>query len=394
MGNNMTSTEHSRNVPQLRFPEFEGEWVVKKLGEIAETIGGGTPDTSKKEYWNGDIVWLTPTEIKEKYISNSIRKITKLGLQKSSAKLLPKGTLLFTSRATIGDIGIAEVECATNQGFQSFIPNSNYDTFFLYNWIIKNRKQFIRKASGSTFLEISKTAISTIKISIPTPPEQTKIATFLTAVDKRINLLQKKRAELSQYKKGVMQKLFSHELRFKKDDGSDFPDWEEKKLGSVTDIIKGKQLNKSELTEIGTYPAINGGIEPSGYTDEWNTIENTITISEGGNSCGYVNYIKTKFWSGGHCYSLLNLKESIDNTFLYQSLKYYQNRIMRLRVGSGLPNIQKGDIHNFKLPFPKKEEQQKIANFLSSLDKSIEKVEKQIEASQMWKKGLLQKMFV
>ena len=94
-------------IPELRFPEFEGEWVEKRLGEIAQTVGGGTPDTTKKEYWNGNIIWLTPTEIKEKYISDSERKITNLGLQKSSAKLLPKKTLLFTSRATIGDVGIA-----------------------------------------------------------------------------------------------------------------------------------------------------------------------------------------------------------------------------------------------------------------------------------------------
>ncbi|MDA3904894.1 MAG: restriction endonuclease subunit S, partial [Bacteroidales bacterium] len=168
MMKNNIYTEQSRSVHHLRFPEFDGEWIENKLGEVADTIGGGTPATTKKEYWGGDIIWLTPTEIKEKFISKSTRTITSLGLQKSSAKILPKGTLLFTSRATIGDVGISEKECSTNQGFQSFIPNANYDTFFLYNWIIKNKKEFLRKASGSTFLEISITEISKIKIILPT----------------------------------------------------------------------------------------------------------------------------------------------------------------------------------------------------------------------------------
>ena len=165
-------------------------------------------------------------------------------------------------------------------------------------------------------------------------------------------------------------------------------------MGEDCNIVKGKQLNASELTEEGTYPAINGGIQPSGYTEDWNTINNTITISEGGNSCGYVNFIKTKFWSGGHCYSLLNLEEKIEKEYLHQSLKFNQNQIMKLRVGSGLPNIQKGDINNFIILLPKKEEQQKIANFLSSIDKSIENCQLSIVNSQLWKKGLLQKMFV
>jgi len=390
MGNNMTSTEHSRNVPQLRFPEFEGEWVEKKLGEIAERSPHKyNPEKSNKIY---NCIELESIEQN----TGKLIKLFKSNELKSIKNKFNVGEILFGKlRPYLKKFYFTEFDgvCSSEIWVLKSKKTNNRFLYYLIQTIKFNYQ--VNLTIGSKMPRADWNIIHNSQFIIPNLfPEQTKIATFLTVVDKRINLLQKKRAELSQYKKGVMQKLFSHELRFKKDDGSDFPDWEEKKLGSVTDIIKGKQLNKSELTEIGTYPAINGGIEPSGYADEWNTIENTITISEGGNSCGYVNYIKTKFWSGGHCYSLLNLKESIDNTFLYQSLKYYQNRIMRLRVGSGLPNIQKGDIHNFKLPFPKKEEQQKIANFLSSLDKSIEKVEKQIEASQVWKKGLLQKMFV
>jgi type I restriction enzyme S subunit len=105
----------------LRFPEFEGDWEKTKLGNIAEIVGGGTPDTTIDEYWNGNIQWFTPSEIKSNYVAKSIRTITNLGLQKSSAKLLPMGTILLTTRATIGEVAITTEECTTNQGFQSLI---------------------------------------------------------------------------------------------------------------------------------------------------------------------------------------------------------------------------------------------------------------------------------
>ncbi|MCD8519138.1 MAG: restriction endonuclease subunit S, partial [Flavobacterium sp.] len=154
--------------------------------------------------------------------------------------------------------------------------------------------------------------------------------------------------------------IFAQKLRFKDENGNNYPDWEEKKLGDLVDVVKGKQLNKEELSEVGTYPCQNGGIEPSGYTEEFNTIENTITISEGGNSCGYVNFMTSKFWCGGHCYSLLNIKNNVMKQFLFQYLKFNQNEIMKLRVGSGLPKYSKRFLLLIlELKIPCLEEQQK-----------------------------------
>lgn len=184
------------------------DWEEKKLGEVAEINGGGTPETVKSEYWNGNINWFTPTEIKQKYITKSNRTITELGLKNSSAKVLPEKTLLFTSRATIGDVGIAMNKCTTNQGFQSFMPNDNYVTEFLYYWIRHNKKAFIRKSSGSTFIEISKSAIQKIKILLPSIPEQQKIATFLSALDKQIEQVGGQVAKMKEWKKGLLQKMF------------------------------------------------------------------------------------------------------------------------------------------------------------------------------------------
>jgi type I restriction enzyme S subunit len=196
----------------IRFKADDGsdfpDWEEKRLEDVAEIVGGGTPPTAVEKYWGGDIQWFTPTEIKSKYMVNSKRTITQVGLDTSSARLLPKGTLLFSSRATVGEIGIAVQECTTNQGFQSFIVNKNNEPEFLYNWIIKNKKEFIRRASGSTFLEIGKSEIKKIKLHIPALPEQTKIANFLSSIDNKIEQVGKQLDESKQFKKALLQQMF------------------------------------------------------------------------------------------------------------------------------------------------------------------------------------------
>ena len=155
------------NVPVLRFPEFAGEWMPKTINDLATVLGGGTPDTTIKSYWDGNIQWFTPSEIgKSKYVSLSSRTITEEGLNNSSAKLLPSYTILLSSRATVGECSITLQECATNQGFQSLIAK-NCDIDFLYYLIQTKKKDLIRKACGSTFLEISANEVRT-EIMLPT----------------------------------------------------------------------------------------------------------------------------------------------------------------------------------------------------------------------------------
>ena len=200
------------NTHILRFLNKNGKpflaWEEKRLGEVGEITGGGTPDTTKKEYWNGDIDWFTPTEIKLKYAISSQRKITKEGLKKSSTKLLPVGALLFTSRATIGEVSISKRDCVTNQGLQSIIVNKKNDNNFIYYWIKRNKQIFLRKASGSTFLEISRKSLCDIKDVFPSLPEQEKIANFLTSLDNQIDAKQDQIKKAEEWKRGVMQGLF------------------------------------------------------------------------------------------------------------------------------------------------------------------------------------------
>ena len=175
--------------PHLRFPEFTDEWKEVKLGEVAEIIGGGTPSTTMTNYWNGGIVWFNPSEIgKKKYVSNSNRTISHQGLSNSGARLLPKGTVLLTTRATIGEIAIANVECTTNQGFQSVITGCEANNEYVYYFLSTQKEYLLRHSSGSTFRETPSSVIRNLPLHLPSLPEQQKIAALLSLIDKRIEV--------------------------------------------------------------------------------------------------------------------------------------------------------------------------------------------------------------
>ena len=198
---------------EIRFKDEGGrdypDWEETRMGAVGEIYGGGTPDTNKKSLWNGEIIWFTPTEIKSKYSNSSARKISKAGLAQSSATLLPAGTILFTSRATIGDVSIATRECSTNQGFQSFVINKqSFLNEYIYYWILMNRNEFIRRANGSTFLEVSKSEIKKIPFYAPSIKEQQKIADFLSSVDSKIDLVADQIEKTRYFKQGLVQQMF------------------------------------------------------------------------------------------------------------------------------------------------------------------------------------------
>ena len=198
------------NVPNLRFPEFEGEWEECKLGDVAMVVGGGTPDTNNHKYWNGDIQWFTPSEIgRDKYVTNSLRTISEEGLNKSSAKLLPIGTILLSSRATVGECSINKVECTTNQGFQSLIPKEYFSKEFVFYLMQTKRKELIRKSCGSTFLEISANEVRKIKIAVPTSKEQEKISKLLALLDERITTQNKIIEDLKKLKSAIIEIEYS-----------------------------------------------------------------------------------------------------------------------------------------------------------------------------------------
>ncbi|WP_242074910.1 restriction endonuclease subunit S [Limosilactobacillus mucosae] len=196
--------------PVLRFKGFTEKWEQRKLGEIATIVGGGTPSTKNPEYWDGDINWYSPAEIGNQiYTEKSERQITELGLKKSSAKLLPVGTVLFTSRAGIGKTAILNKEACTNQGFQSIIPRSKMlNSYFLFSRTNSLKQYGETMGSGSTFVEVSGKQMSKMPLFIPNINEQSRIAKLFQSLDKTITLHDKKIQYLKQLKRGLLQKMF------------------------------------------------------------------------------------------------------------------------------------------------------------------------------------------
>jgi type I restriction enzyme S subunit len=217
--------------------------------------------------------------------------------------------------------------------------------------------------------------------------EQRAIAAVLGDVDALLGALDRLIAKKRDLKQAAMQQLLTGQTRLPGFKGA----WEEKTLGATTSISKGAQLHNNETNPEGYFPHYNGGMQPSSFTDHFNTPANTIAISEGGNSCGYVQFIAEPFWCGGHCYAVV--PKTIDNGFLFHALKGQQCVIMGLRVGSGLPNIQKSALTSFKIRMPADlAEQTAIAEVLSDMDAELAALEQRRAKTQALKQGMMQEL--
>lgn len=264
--------------------------------------------------------------------------------------------------------------------------NINFSEFLFQSDDFKRQVSIL--ANGMKVFGVSKDILSNIVIHYPeNTTEQEKIAEILgtwdLAIEKLTALIEQKKL----LKKGLMQRLLTGKQRLP---GFSTP-WNKVKLKNICDISKGEQLGRLEMTETGVYPVINGGISKSGLTDSYNREKDTITISEGGNSCGFVAFMKERFWCGGHCYALSNLQTNLH--FLFQILKSKESDIMKLRVGSGLPNIQKSSLDAFSLHIPTDiSEQKAIADILSKADEEIDLLTRKLDLLQSQKKGLMQQL--
>ena len=236
------------------------EWKEYKLGEIAEIVGGGTPTTSNPEYWGGDIPWLSPKDLtgyKKIYISHGERNITESGLMNSSAKMMPKGTVLFSSRAPIGYVAIAKNPVCTNQGFKSFVCRQDKVlNLFLYYWLKNNVEYFQSLGTGTTFAEISGSAMRDIEISLPPINVQKRIAGVLSSLDDKIDLLNRENATLE----ALAETLFRHYFIENPN-----PAWKEGKVSDVAIHCKESINPQKHFDEIFLHysiPAYDNGKRP------------------------------------------------------------------------------------------------------------------------------------
>ena len=351
------------------------------------------------EYVENGIPVLMPKDLNDYRADlSSAAKITPEKANDLKKHILKKGDLLFSRRGDVARFALIDEKsegsiCGT--GCLKARPNENHSSKFLAHFLQKDSvKQWLEQnAVGQTMPNMNTEILRELPlISASSRKEEEKIALILSTWDKVIETVEKLVANSQQQKKALMQQLLTAQKRLLDDNGVKFGDeWEEKSIKSILTISKGQQLNRDTLNTTSVYPVINGGIVPSGYTDDFNTNANTITISEGGNSCGYVSFQKTDFWCGGHCYALKKLKLNLE--FTYHLLKFNEIQIMRLRVGSGLPNIQKKDLENLQVSFPtNSHEQEKIAQVLMLADREIDLYQQQLDKLKLEKKALMQQL--
>ncbi len=360
-------------------------WSVKKLGEMGKFVSGGTPDTEKPEYWNGDIIWLTPSEITKlptRFVSDSERKITRAGLKNSSAVLLPVGSLIICTRATVGDCCINIKEVSTNQGFKNLIPeNSNID--FLYYLISSHKTDLIRKACGSTFLEISKHDIEKLKYSVPSLSEQEKIAEILGAWDLAIEKLTALIEQKKLLKKGLMQRLLTGKQRLP---GFSAP-WKKLKLGDFLEIKHGKNQKAIECQN-GIFPILATGGE-IGRTNTFIYDKPSVLIGRKG-TINKPQYIETPFWTVDTLFWSKMKETNIAKFF------YYLFQMIKWEVwdeGSTIPSLNASTIMSIKIKISDNVSEQKaIADILSKADEEIDLLTRKLSALKTQKTGLMQKL--
>ena len=366
----------------MRFPEFSGEWVTKSINDLAVVIGGGTPDTTVKSYWDGEIQWFTPSEIgKNKYVDSSLRTITEVGLNNSSAKLLPPNTILLSSRATIGECSLSLRECATNQGFQCLVSKKcNVD--FLYYLIQTKKKDLIRKSCGSTFLEISANEVRKIQVSVPSDVEQQKIAELLSLIDERIATQNKIIDKLQSLIKGISNKIFATIQGI------------EYRMGNIVTISNGNSNVQDAVTESkdGLYPFFDRS-ENIKYLPTF-LFDKEAIIYPGEGAEFMPRYFRGKFALHQRCYAIFDFKEIINAQFLYFYLKTQNSYFVRNAVGSTVPSLRLDTFQKLKVIIPPKKIQHSVSLYLSSMEQKCN-VEKDILQKLLKQKQyLLRQMFI
>jgi type I restriction enzyme S subunit len=397
---------HKTGMPQLRFPEFEKNWEEKKFGSLGEFKGGGTPSTTNENHWNGNIPWISSSDIYDDNLFeiNIHRFLNEDAIQESATKIIPANSILLVSRVGVGKLAINKIELCTSQDFCNFIPN-NCNSYFVGYFLISRKQILVNFSQGTSIKGFTTGDIKTLPIMLPTLPEQQKIASFLSAIDEKTLQLSRKKELLEQYKKGIMQQLFSGKLRFKDENGNDYADWEEIVLGDLVQIKSGNSPSDYNFIEDGVNPFIK--VEElnncSKYqnksrfysNDNKNLIESFSVIFPKRGAAILNNKVRINdcpILMDSNMMALIPLRKELDVEFLYS--KIVMAELYKIADTSSIPQINNKHIEPYVISTPCLKEQQKIANFLSSIDTKIKSTNQQINQTQSFKKGLLQQMFV
>ncbi len=400
-----TATLHNEKkktlIPKLRFKGFEDEFhstIFDKITDITRLAG-----YEYSQYWKEDekeeIIALRGYNIgkgkldliKLAYISNE------LSLQLKRSRLF-KGDIVYPCVGSIGNAVVIEEDNKFHiqQNIAKITCKKDVSPHFLVQFLTSDfgmNEVYRFNASGAQ-PNVLVGSLRKYKINIPKLPEQQKIASFLSAVDEKIKQLSRKKELLEQYKKGVMQQLFSGKLRFKDENGKDYPEWEEKKLGEIGKFYAGGDLGKLNYSKTKSnefiYPIYANGSGEGiyGYATTFQYIKNSVTVSGRGN-LGFAN-VRTQNFNAIVRLIVIEPKDYVNSKYLEEIINQTKFAI----ESTGVPQLTVPQIKSYKIIIPSYKEQQKIATFLSSVDAKIESTNQQINKMQSFKKGLLQQLFV
>mgnify|MGYP000431223216 CR=1 FL=1 len=411
------------DAPAIRFKGFSDAWEQRKLGDIADIVGGGTPSTGNQSYWDGDIDWYAPAEIADQiYANSSQKKITGLGYENSSAKMLPPGTVLFTSRAGIGKTAILTRKGCTNQGFQSIVPHrGELDSYFIFSRTGELKRYGELVGAGSTFVEVSGKQMAVMELMMPpTMREQQTIGGFFQQLDHLITLHQRKFEKLTNVKKSMLEKMFPQngssypEIRFK---GFTDP-WEQRKLGDISEIktgpfgstlhaddyvSDGTPIITTEHFKTGALPRCKNGLPQVSDSDykrltAYTLDDGDIVFSRVGSVD--INALITPFqsnWLFSGRVLRVRPQTDISSKFLHTRLETesIKTDIRTRAVGQTMPSINTEILKITPLVLPSSAaEQEQIGSYFAALDNLITLHQRELEKLQNIKKSMLEKMFV
>lgn len=402
-------------VPKLRFPEFEGNWDKKKFEDLFNFSTGKNIKQNEASP-NFQIPCVRYGELYHMYNEVITKVLNKTNLDKSELRFSDGDEILLPSAGEDPlDIGSSSALTISNvaigrtinilKPLKKDVYSQIYASYYINH---KLRKKISSLAKGVSISNVYNSDLKTLDLILPSLPEQTKIASFLTAVDDKLTALKQKKTILEQYKKGVMQKIFSQELRFKDDNGNEYPDWEEKKLSDLGKFISGTGFTDKEQGGLTGIPFLK--------VSDMNLPENKIVIKTSNNFVSEeqvkrmkYNVIKTESLIFAKVGAAIFLERKriaknylIDNNMMAfipsSNVLFFYHLFNNIRLSKyaqvgALPSYNSSDLGIIKTSIPSITEQNKIANFLSAIDEKINHCEVQIEKMEVWKRGLLQQMF-
>ena len=380
----MEKNNNNLNVPNLRFPEFDGEWEKCSLGEIGHTSIGLTYSPADVVKEDGIIV-LRSSNIQDGEID--YKDLVRVNKKIKDSLFTKKDDILICARngspRLIGKNAlISDVDAGHSYGAFMMVYRSEENPFVRQLLCTKRYFAQVGENLGARINQITTSDMNSFEFFFPqSKEERNKIALFLRIIDERISTQKKIIEKYESLIRGLYHSVFNQPASTLQ-------------LKDVVSVVKGQQVNGEELLEYGKYYVMNGGTEPSGYLDVCNTPANTISISEGGNSCGYVQYNTEPFWSGGHCYSLIQKEQSVNYQYLYHFLKYKERNIMALRIGSGLPNVQKKDLERFEIRVLPTKQQNRVAEILEDVSAKCDLEKRILQGWQCQKSYLLHNLFI